>query len=365
MNRQLENVAIPGLLATLCSVGVLMVYSSSYAVAISRGLSADHLLHKHLIAIVVGLCGFLAIQKIKYCQIRRVIPFVSFLGAVSLLLVFHPDLGADYGGSRRWLDLGPLTVQPTEFCQFILLGLFAYLIDNNQKNEKHISHTLMPVVLVWLIASCLILIQPNYGMFAEFGILFLIVLFITGLSRASLAGLLLLYICALGIFVIASDYRMARVEAFLDPYSHYRESGYQVVQSLVGFSNGGLLGTGIGLGKQKLFYLPEAYNDYIFAVVGEELGFVGVFGIATTYLALLLVCLRIAKRAPDTFGEVFAFGTGVLLTLSAFLNMSVCLKLLPPTGLVLPFISYGGSSMVASVVALGVVHRVGSEGRRS
>jgi cell division protein FtsW len=346
-------------------MGAVMVYSSTYALAISQGLNGEFFLKRHLVAIACGISAFVIIQFLKYSLVKRMVPLVTVLGGLSLLLVLHPNLGIEHGGFRRWFQIGPFSVQPTEFCRFILLAFFAYFLERKDSSKEASIRGYLILVLVWLAASFLILLEPNYGLFAEMGIFFLILLYATDIPRLPLACVAAIYLCAVVVFMFTSEYRIARLVAFLEPYQHYQTSGYQVIQSLVSFSNGGLLGVGIGAGIQKLFYLPEPYTDYIFAVIGEELGFFGVVTVATTYLILLFICLRISERAPDIFGAVFCLGAGVLLTLSAFLNMCVCLKLLPPTGMVLPFVSYGGSSMVASFAALAVVYRVGRECNQS
>lgn len=358
MDRNFEGVVLVGLVLALCTAGAIMVYSSSYALAVSRGLERGVYLEKHLAAIAVGCCFFAIIQLAQYSLLKRSLPFLALLGGLSLLAILHPDLGAGRGGFRRWFHLGPFSVQPTEFYRFIFLGFFAYFLDRKGVSGRPSVRSYLLPVSVWLAASFLILLEPNYGLFAELGIFFLILLYATGFPRLPLACLLAVYVCAVVVLMFTSEYRIARLVAYINPHHYYQTSGYQVVQSLISFANGGLFGTGIGAGKQKLFSLPEPHNDYIFAVIGEELGFVGVFLITTAYLMLFLICWRMSKRAPDVFGEVFTFGVGVLLTLSAFLNMGVCLRLLPPTGMVLPFVSYGGSSMVANIAALGVVYRI-------
>lgn len=364
MSRDVERTALFGLMLILCFSGAVMVYSSTFALALSRGLDSTFFLNRHLLGIIIGLCAFLAIQKLDYSVLKRSVPFLTVLGLLLLLLVFHTTLGICYGGFSRWCRLGPLTVQPSEFSRLVLLSFLAYHLERKKSSAQSGAGSYLIPILLWAAAGSLILLEPNYGYFVEFGALFLVLLFVSGARLAPLAGVLGMFVCTAISFIFTSHYRMGRFLAFFEPYLYYKTTGYQVIQSLVGFSRGGLLGTGIGTGKQKLFYLPEIYNDYIFAVVGEELGFVGVFLTATAYLGLFLLCLRIARRAPDIFGTLFSFGAGASLTLSAFINMSVCLNLLPPTGLVLPFVSYGGSSMVASIVTVGVVHRISLEGKR-
>ena len=364
MNEKIENVVFITLLFGFFALGIITVCSSTFALAISRGVDDTYFLNRQVYGIFIGLGLFLIIQKIDYITLKRLVPLFVILGTLSLLLVFHPSLGICYRGVSRWCRLGPITVQPSEFSRLILIGYFAYYMDKKRiQITRKLRHYLAPVI-VWVVMAMLILLEPNYSSFVELGICFLILVFVSGFPTLSFIGVLGVFIGVLVIFIFTSHYRMIRFLAFLDPHLYYKTSGYQVIQSLVSFASGGLWGAGIGAGKQKLFYLPDMYNDYIFAVIGEEMGFLGVFSVATMYLVLFCLCIRISRRSPDLFGALFSIGAGISLTLSAFINMGVCLKLLPPTGLVLPFISYGRSSMVSNIVTMGVVYKISKVSKR-
>jgi cell division protein FtsW len=361
MNKKTENMVFLGLLFFLCIFGVVMLYSASYVLAGSNGeLGFDKTFYikRQVGGMLVGLLLFLLVQKIDYYRLKKLVPPVVLLSLLGLVLVFAPKVGASVKGANRWLKAGSITLQPSEFSRFALIGYFAYYADKKGKIfGSKLAHYL-PSAVIFALMNVLILMEPDYGMSAIICVLFLSLIFVAGFPIRPLIGIFASGVMAFVILLISSPYRMKRFFAYLDPQSYAKTSGYQVIQSLVGFANGGIVGTGIGAGKQKLFYLPEIHTDYIFAVIGEELGFLGVFIVATMFLVLLFSLFRISRRAEDQFGKYFAFGTGVSLALCAFMNMGVSLKLLPPKGMVLPFVSYGRSSIVAHMVALGVVYKI-------
>ncbi len=343
-----------------------MLYSSSYVLAGSNkafGFDKAYYLKKQIGGMIAGIALFLAIQKIDYYWIKKAAPLLALLSILGLILVFFPYLGVQVKGAKRWLRIGPVALQPSEFSRFALIGYFAYIVEKKGDlfGKKMIDY--LPPALAWLSVLFLLAIEPDYGMTCVMGALFFLLLFSSGFSLVPLGALLGSFIVAFSGLLVMSPYRIKRLFAFLDPQSYAQTSGYQVIQSLIGFANGGFFGTGIGAGKQKLFYLPEIHTDYIFSVIGEETGFLGVFVIATLFLILFCLCLRIGRRASDHFGRYFALGVGISLALCAFLNMGVCLKLLPPKGMVLPFMSFGRSSMIAHLGALGLVYKISTRGR--
>lgn len=361
MNKKTEQIVFLCLIFFLCAFGVVMLYSSSYVLAGANkelGFDKAFYVKRQVGGMLVGLFLFALIQKIEYRQLKRFVPLGTFISLMALLLVFMPKVGLSVKGAHRWIKVGSLSFQPSEFARFALIAYFAFYAD--KKGEQFgttPSHFLVPAVVSISMLS-LIVFEPDYGMSAIMCALFLILVFVSGFPLKPLSVFLALGTAAFAALLVSSPYRMERLVAFLDPQSHARTSGYQVIQSLIGFANGGVIGTGIGAGKQKLFFLPEIHTDYIFAVIGEELGFLGVFIVATIFLALLLFCLRISRKSTDLFGKYFTFGVGISLALCAFMNMGVSLKLLPPKGLVLPFISYGRSSIIAHMVGMGIVYKI-------
>ncbi|MDH3259165.1 MAG: FtsW/RodA/SpoVE family cell cycle protein, partial [Deltaproteobacteria bacterium] len=278
MNKKTENMVFLGLLFFLCIFGVVMLYSSSYVLAGSNGeLGFDKTFYikRQVGGMLVGLLLFLLVQKIDYYRLKKLVPLVVLLSLLGLVLVFAPKVGASVKGANRWLKAGSITLQPSEFSRFALIGYFAYYADKKGKIfGSKLAHYL-PSAVIFALMNVLILMEPDYGMSAIICVLFFSLIFVAGFPIRPLIGIFATGVMAFVILLISSPYRMKRFFAYLDPQSYAKTSGYQVIQSLVGFANGGFVGTGIGAGKQKLFYLPEIHTDYIFAVIGEELGFLG------------------------------------------------------------------------------------------
>ncbi|RMG58043.1 MAG: putative lipid II flippase FtsW [Deltaproteobacteria bacterium] len=368
LNRRTETLGIVVSVAALCVFGLLMLYSSSYVLAgSSRAYNFDRafFVKRQFVGIVMGFAFFLLIQRLDDSTIKKAVPWVTLGTLAALALVFVPHLGVSVKGAKRWLRLAVVNVQPSEFARYGLIAYFAYKVDRKGEDFGAQLKDYLPVAAVWFVMSVLLLLEPDYGMVILVTGIFFFLVFVTGFPMKILAPLTLAGAAALGVAVVSSPYRMKRIFAFLNPLEHARGSGYQVVQSLIAFANGGAFGTGIGAGKQKLFYLPEIHTDYIFSVIGEELGFFGVAAIATIFILFLYACYRVSLRARDGFGRIFALGVGFSVSLSAFMNMCVCLKLLPPKGMVLPFISYGRSSVIAHLAAVGLVVRISRMGRET
>jgi cell division protein FtsW len=308
----------------------------------------------------VSLAVFLS--RIDYDFFRRWIwPILGFTFLL-LLLVFLPGIGHSANGASRWIDLRLFQFQPSELAKFVLLLYAAYAVDVRGENPREGLKAFLPMLGVMVLFVAVILKEPDFGMAVVIMASFLAVVFLAGfpwkiLALAGIAGIA----CAAAL-IAAKPYRMARLQAFLDPFSQAQAAGYQVVQSLIAFSNGGLLGVGVGGGKQKLFYLPEMHTDYIFSVIGEELGFAGVVLVGACFITVVWVGFRIARRARDPFGKYLAMAFSSVIGIQALMNMMVGLKMLPPKGMVLPFLSYGGSSLILHLAAIGVLMNVSRKG---
>ena len=365
LSRQWDANLLLALIILLVASSVVWIYSSSYILAISRGLEGNFFVRTHLTAVLLGVIAFLVIQRIDYQALVRSVPALTILFVLLLFLVFLPSIGIHHNGASRWVRFGPITLQPSEFARFALIAFLALRIGQRAVLPADGARRMLRTMAVVGIAILLILLEPNYGMFVELVVVLLAFLLVIGMRLKTFAGVLAVSALVLVLLLVTSEYRMARFVAFLDPYSHSLHSGYQAIQSLVGISNGGLWGMGIGGGRQKLLHLPEAHTDFISAVIGEEAGFVGISLLATIYLGIFFSCMTISCRAPDTFGRLFAFGVGVSVTLSAFLHMGICLTLIPTTGMVLPFISYGKSSVVAHLIATALVYKIAARTGRA
>lgn len=364
LSSKWEGSVLLALTLLLTAWGAVYIYSSSYTLAISWGLEEGYFLRAHLKAVLLGAVAFLIVQCIDYRVLVRSVPLVTMVLMLLLLLVLLPSIGIHHNGASRWVRLGPLTLQPSEFARFALIAFLALHVSRQATSLRFDTRRFRGLAAILGTAALLILLEPNYGMLVELVAVFLTFLLVMGIRPRTFAAVLVFSAIALTFLLVTSDYRIARIVAFLDPYGHSLLSGYQAIQSLVGIANGGLWGTGIGAGRQKLLHLPEMHTDFIAAVIGEEAGFVGLSFLATIYLGIFFLCMRIASRSSDVFGRLFAFGVGVSVVLSAYLHMGICLALIPTTGMVLPFISYGKSSVVAHMMAIGLVYKIATRAER-
>jgi cell division protein FtsW len=302
------------------------------------------------------------LSRVDYDVYRRRIGVLMGGTLLLLVLVYVPGIRHTANGASRWINLGLFTFQPSELAKFSLIAYGAYAIDRKGENFREGIRGFLPLLAVMTGYVALILKEPDFGMAVVITASFMALLVIAGFPWKYLAGFGVLGIAAGVLAIAARPYRMARLSAFLDPFSQAKAAGYQVVQSLIAFSNGGLLGTGIGAGKQKLFYLPAMHTDYIFSVIGEELGFAGVVAVGACFMTLVWVGFRIGRRARDPFGKYVAMGVATVIGVQALANMMVGLKMLPPKGMVLPFLSYGGSSLILHLAAIGVLTNISMKG---
>jgi len=369
LGKRHENLVLFLCTCILTGVGAVMVYSASSVTAgASRKLGHDtaYYFKRQILFLVLGTSLALFLTRVDYDRYRRHI--WQILGGTFLLLVlvFLPWTGHRANGASRWIGLQFFTFQPSELAKFALIAYAAYAVDRmGERPRRDGWSAFLPMLAILGIFVAVILRQPDFGMAVVITASFLAVLFAAGLSWKLMAGMAGFGAAGVALAIAARPYRMARLAAFFDPFSQAQSSGYQVVQSLIAFSNGGLLGTGVGAGKQKLFYLPEMHTDYIFSVIGEELGFVGVVAVGACFLILVWVGFRIARRARDPFGNYLAMGTSVTIGIQALMNMMVGLKMLPPKGMVLPFVSYGGSSLVLHLAAVGILMNISMKGAES
>jgi len=349
----------------LLGIGLLFVYSASMAVAEVRFQSPYYFVFRQIIWIAVGSAIYMATSLVSFETWKRWAPLCFFFCLVLLLLLYIPGLGVTSHGSHRWLRLGFFSLQPSEIIKPVLVLYLAKILTSKPGNHLPPLPVLFGAALVSGVVALTVLFQPDYGGAMILFLLLFVCYFLVGVP---LFLLMLVALPAMGmawIFLKAEPYRMARLTAFLDPWSatHALGQGYQLRQSFLAFGNGGLLGEGLLMGKQKLFYLPEAHTDFIFAVIGEELGFVGCMIVISLFLWLLIELSRIALRVSDPFSQVVSFGLVALLGMEVLINLGVVTGMLPPKGIALPFISYGGSSMISHAFMLGLFARLKKEGR--
>jgi len=332
--------------------GVIMVFSASYMYATENMGNSYFFLYKQVIFIVLGLLVAFVFSKLKILYLYKQAYKINLFFAFMLTMTLVPRIGVMMKGSKRWINLGFMNLQPGEFLKYtLMLAAIRYFENFNNYNSK--QRILYLAGLVYPLA--IFVVQPDFGTFFISAMIIGFIAFLSSFPRKYFYGTMLIgFICAFGI-LISAPYRVKRLLSFLDPWKDPRGSGFQVIQSFLAFANGSFFGQGLGNSNEKLFYLPEAYNDFIFSVVGEELGFIGVITTAIMFVSFIFIGFKIAISLKSRVGSIMISTIIFTVGFQAFLNMGVVLGVLPTKGLNLPFISYGGSSMVANLAALGLI----------
>ena len=350
------------LLATLLlvTVGTVMIYSSSSILATERFQDGQFFLKKQLFFLFLGLLVMILMIRIPYYQLRKLAWPGIAASAIFLCAIWIPHLGIRAGGATRWLNLGVFSFQVSELVKVALILFLAHFLTQRVNHIREIRQGLFIPLAVTGVLVGLILLQPDFGTTVIIAVIALMMLYLAGGRILHLAGLVALFIPVALWLLLHKSYRLARLTAFLDPWKDPRHSGFQIIQSLISFGSGGPFGVGIGDGMQKLFYLPEPHTDFILAVIAEESGLIGVGLILFLYFILILRGFRISLKAPDLFANLLAAGLTMMLALEAFINMAGVMGLIPLKGLTLPFLSYGGTSLIMSLVAVGILLNISS-----
>lgn len=349
------------LAVALTCLGVVMVYSSSSIMAAKRYADGFHFLKRQGGYAVAGFLLMAAAMHVDYRKLRR-LAIPSLLLCIALLIaVLLPGLGSHAGGAARWIRLGGVSLQPSEVAKLGLILYMAHSLTKKQEIIKSFKLGFIPYMVVLAVLLALLLLQPDLGSALTLGAVAMVMLLVAGTRLTHLLSVVILAVPFLYFAVMNVAYRRKRILAFLDPWEDPANSGFQIIQSWIAVGTGGLFGNGLGEGKQKLFYLPEAHTDFIFSVLAEELGFAGVLVVSTMFLLLVLRGVRTALGAQDEFGRYLAFGITVLLGMEAFVNMAVVMGMLPTKGLALPFLSYGGTSLLTTLLAIGILLNISSQ----
>ncbi|MBM4389722.1 MAG: putative lipid II flippase FtsW [Deltaproteobacteria bacterium] len=348
----------------LLAYGLVMVWSASAFVAAEETDNPYHFVLRQVIAIGGGLVLALGATLLPYRQLGRYATHLYIFSLVLLPAVWLPGLGHTANGATRWFGVGGFNFQPAELAKFsVLVALAAFL--HKRRGELHDwKNVVIPAVLVVAVPLCFIVAQPDFGSTAIIALLCGVMVFFAGLRlRWMVAGGAVLA-SLLGLVMVLEPYRRERLISFLDPFANCAGSGYQVCESLLALHHGGLWGQGLGDGVAKLLYLPEPYNDFIAAVLGEELGIIGFAVLAGLYALVAWRGMEIARSARDMFGSLLASTLTVMIVGQACLNLGVVLGVVPPKGLVLPFVSYGASAMMVNMMAIGVLLSISAEARQ-
>jgi cell division protein FtsW len=341
--------------AGLVGLGLVMVFNASYFYALERSGDPYLFFRKQLVAVALGGALAVGASQIRLEVFERLAYVLLLIGFVSLLLVLIPHVGMMRGGARRWIGISGMSLQPSEWVKVVLVLYLAHSITRRGAKMRSFAVGVLPHLIVAGVFVALIAAQPDFGTAAILAVVMVAMLFAGGARPTHLLALGL-SVLPVAVFVVLNEgYRMRRITAFRDPWKYSQDAGFQLVQSLIAFGSGGVTGTGLGQSKQKLFFLPEAHTDFIFALVGEELGLIGALLVLMLFALLGVRGFRIALRHPDPFASLLAFGLTLVLLLETVVNVGVVLGLLPTKGLALPFLSCGGSAMMVALVQVGLL----------
>jgi cell division protein FtsW len=349
----------------LVGIGVVMVYSASSALALKNYGSDYHFLKKQSMFALFGIIVLVGCRNFPYKLFRSLTYPLLILAMAFLVAILISGFGYSAGGSTRWFRFGGFTFQPSELARFSLVIYLAYSMSKKQDKLKDFYYGFLPHVLVFGILAAMIIIQPDFGSTVILGAITWIMLFVGGVRIRHLFLSLIVMLPVAYFFMVNAEYRMNRILSFLNPWQYPSGEGYQIVHSLMAFGSGGIWGTGIGKGYQKLFYLPEPHTDFIFSVIGEEFGLVGVLIILALYAMIIWRGVAIAKNSQDSFGAFVAIGLTTAIGLQVCVNMGVTLGLLPTKGLTLPFLSYGGTSLLINMASVGILMNIGTSKRQA
>ncbi len=340
----------------LMGLGIIMIYSSSSIAAAEKFNDGAYFLKKQFLFGTCGIICMLIMMRIPYSRLKQLAYPLWLASILMLVAVLMPGIGTEVGGAVRWLRFGPFSFQPSELAKLALVILIAYSLEKKDIDKlKCFSIGILPHLIIFVPVCALIVLQPDFGTSMMLMAFMLVMLFASGVSKPYLIGLGIIAGGAAGGLIACKGYRYERLLAFLNPWEHASGAGFQIVQSFLAFGSGGLLGTGLGRGTQKLYYLPEPHTDFILSVIGEELGFMGVVLVICLFAAVMVCGLIIALKAEDMFGSILALGIVTLLGLQTAINMGVVMGLLPTKGMPLPFVSYGGTSLLINLIFMGIL----------
>jgi len=363
MNREIPYDR--GLIMTVLALlgfGLIMVFSASTVVSAEVYGSQTSIFTRQLIFVVIGLVGLMVSMKIDYHFYERSTVIYSLL-LLSLALLLYLLVAPESGGVQRWIRIGPANFQPSELAKLAVILFTSFYLVTRKEDFHSFKRGLLPYLVVVGAIVLLVLLEPDLGTAASIALTAIVLLFLGGLRYRYLLGLILAAIPALYFLVVRVPYRLDRWLAFLYPERDPYGIGYQIRQSLISVGSGGWSGLGYAEGKQKLSFLPEPHTDFIYAVVGEELGLLGCFTVVVLFGLFFWRAARISVRAESPFGTYLGLGIACMIVLQAFVNMSVVVSLLPTKGLPLPFVSVGGSSMIMTMTAVGILLNISSHAR--
>ena len=347
----------------LLAIGIVMIYSASSFYAMFKYKNSMYYLIRQGAFAVIGIIALVMMMKFDYHKLKKITPYLLICTIPLLIAVFFfPEVN----GARRWIKLGILSFQPSELTKYVVVMFLAMSIDLKGDRIKRFWDGLVPYLTVAGFFAAMILAEKNMSIATIIMIVTFIMLFVAGGQIKHLFGIIFPAMFSLAIFFIfSSDYRRARMLNFIDPWKDAAGDGYQLIQSFYALGAGGITGLGLGESRQKILYMPEPHNDFIFSIVGEELGLVGCLFIIGLFLFLIWRGIRVAMKAKDTYGKLLAVGITSIIAVQAIINIAVVTGSMPVTGVPMPFISYGGTSLVINLMAMGILLNISSQIEKS
>ena len=346
----------------LICIGIVMIYSSSSIYAWERYKDGFYFLKRHLSFLAIGAILTFFVMLIDYRKLKKYAKPLFLLSIFLLVLVLIPGISREVSGARRWFRFKFLSFQPSELANMALIIYVADFIERKGPEIRQFFRGFLPPICALGLVALLILIEPDLGTTVALAVVVFIMLFVAGVRPAYLLSVILSSLPALYILVFSVPFRRARIMAFINPWLDPKGSGFQIIQSQIALGSGGIFGVGLGHSRQKLFYLPAAHTDFIFSIIGEELGLIGTLGVIILFIIFIQQGLKIVKHTTDKFGYFLALGLVLMISFKAVINIGVSCGLLPTKGLPLPFISYGGSSFIFDMISVGILINIARTG---
>ena len=344
--------------------GALMIYSASYVWAEYKFSDPYKYLKSQCIFLIIGYIIMILVSKFPYQNYKKLSNIIFGICFIMLILVLIPGIGTVRNGSRSWFGLGGFGIQPSEFTKLGLIIFTSKYLANNERELKDIKKGVLPILGVLFLVFALIMLEPDFGTGVVIVMTIIVLLFVSGVKMNFFIKIGILGIIGVIVLILIAPYRMERILSFLNPWNDPLGSGFQIIQSLYAIGPGGLLGLGFGNSIQKHFYLPEPQTDFIFSIISEEFGFLGVLIVSTLFITIIYRGFKIAMNCEDTFGKYIAFGITFGLAFQTILNLCVVVGLIPVTGVTLPFLSYGGSSLLISLTSMGILLNIDGQNNK-
>ncbi len=339
----------------LIAIGIIMIYSASAISAEDQYGDQYYFLKRQLMWTCLGMVAMIIASLIPMESLRTISKPLLILAWMLLVLVVVPHIGVKVGGARRWLRYGIWSFQPAEMAKLALIIYSAHFLSRKQRELTDFRHGILPLIVVLGITMILILLQPDFGTALLLGTVIFMIMFVAGVNIKHLVGLGSLAIPGIILLICKASYRWQRILVFLDPWKDTSDTGYQITQSFIALGSGGFIGRGWGRSIQKLYYLPQSYTDFIFSIIGEEIGFVGASAILLLFVAFVCCGIKISKNSPNLFTHLVGMGVTIMIGLQGIIHMGVVTGCLPTKGLPLPFVSFGGSSLVVNLTGVGLL----------